>query len=201
MSTKFTFAVACLFLALPAVGQKQKQVKFEITPPVQAELDKWKATAFKWANDPFVVGWVVKANAKGPYEGVDNKAWKKLSKKSPKVLPLRLNPVAKHLSKKMKASAGAVSEMFLNGDKGHKVCFAAKTSSYIHAGKSKFDVPFKQNKFWQGKPEADKSTKTYQVQISVPVHAAGDKKKPRIGVLVLGINLSHLAKVAARPAK
>ncbi len=179
----------------PARAQDQKEIEFKITPALQAELDSWKQTAIEWVADPTLVAAVQEANAAGPIEDMDKKAWTKLPENSRVVASLTMNPVAKALIAKMKETKGAVSEVFLNGDKGHKVAFAQKTSSYIHAGKSKFDVPFTTLKPWQGKPEADKSTFTHQIQISVPVlepkNADGTAQKP-VGVLVLGINLSYL---------
>ena len=64
-----------------------------------------------------------------------------------------------------------------------------KTSSYIHKGQPKFDVPYVYGKPWQGQPEFDESSQSHQVQVAVPVLADG---KP-IGVLVVGVNLTKLA--------
>jgi hypothetical protein len=74
------------------------------------------------------------------------------------------------------------------------VAFVEKTTSYIHVGSAKFDVPFGTGKSWQGKPEFDESSQTYAVQVAVPILADGKT----IGVLVAGINLSHLEKVARK---
>ena len=70
------------------------------------------------------------------------------------------------------------------------MAFVEKTSSYIHNGQPKFDVPFSSGKAWQGKPEFDESSQAYAVQVSVPVLAEG---KP-IGVLVVGVNLEKVTK-------
>ena len=183
----------------PSLAQDQRVVEFEITPAVQQELEHWKTLAADWAADPKVVSAVREANAKGPMPGMDNSQWKQLPKTSKEVLVLQMNDCAKDLVARMKESKGAVSEVFLNGDQGDKVAFAEKTSSYIHAGKSKFDVPFQKHMAWQGEPEADKSTMTYQIQISVPVFEPNATETTAIGALVLGIDLSHLSHIAASP--
>ncbi len=89
-------------------------------------------------------------------------------------------------------SFGAYPEAFLSAAQGEKVAFIEKTTSYIHKGAPKFDVPFGSLKAWQGQPEFDESSQSHQIQISVPVLAEGKA----VGVLVVGINLSKLEKLA-----
>ena len=196
-----------LVVAMPSppaafsLPQEQKVVEFQITPEVQTELDRWKKVAAEWVADKEIVAAVQKANVAGPIEGMTEKAWKELKPGARRVLELKMNPTAQRLIAHMSASGGAVSEIFLNGDQGHKIAFADKTSSYIHLGKSKFDVPVQTLKPWQGKPEADKSAYTYQVQISVPVleplrEGQDPTERKAIGVLVVGINLTHLEAIA-----
>jgi len=174
-------------LPLAALAQS-----FEITPAVQAEIEKQKQVVAGWAADPAIVGAVKEHNAKGLLAGMDNPKWKSTRRSDETVKAFQANPAGRFLKAKLDASSGAFSEAFLNGDKGHKAAFAEKTTSYIHAGSAKHDVPFGTAKSWQGKPEFDESSQTYALQISVPVNDGGTV----IGSLVVGVNLAHLEKIA-----
>ena len=165
---------------------------FEMTAPVQAELDKQKVAIAKWAAEPTIVAAVKEQNSKGPLAGMDNATWKTTRRTDPAVKAFQASPAGQLLRTRVDGGAGTYNEAFLNGAKGEKVAFVEKTTSYIHAGQAKFDVPFGTGKAWQGKPEFDDSSQTHAIQISVPVLADG---KP-IGVLVVGVNLTHLEKVA-----
>lgn len=168
--------------------------EFQISEKVQAELEKRKTDLSALAANAVIVGAVKDQNGKGPIAGLDNPKWKVTKRSDPMVKALQDCPAGKFLKEKADASGGAYSEAFLNASQGEKVAFIEKTSSYIHKGSPKFDVPFNDNKAWQGKPEFDESTQTYAVQVSVPVLDGG---KP-IGALVVGINLTHLEKVAGK---
>ena len=183
------FVLATVMAALPALGFA---VDFEITSDVQSELDRQKTFAASWAADPVIVLAVKEWNRKGPLAGMDNPTWKSKRSSEAIVKQFRTNPAGELLRAKLRASGGALTEAFLNGAKGEKVAFVEKTTSYIHAGQAKHDVPFGTGKAWQGKPEFDESTQTYAVQIAVPVLDAGAP----IGSLVVGVNLSHLKRVA-----
>jgi hypothetical protein len=125
---------------------------------------------------------------------MDNARWKVTRRTDPLVKGLQGGPAGRFLRGRLDASGGTFSEAFLSARHGEKVAFAEKTTSYIHAGQAKFDVPFASGKPWQGKPEFDESSQTYAVQIALPVLADGKA----IGVLVVGINLSHLETVARK---
>jgi len=178
-------------LAMTVVAQEPEK-KFEITPEVQQQIDGWKKTVAEWTADPKITAAVVDQNKKGPLEGMDNKKWKALRRRSTEVDVFTGNDAAKQIEAKAKATNGVVSEAFLNAQKGEKVAFLEKTSSYLHAGSPKFDQPFEKLQPWQGKPEFDESSQTYAVQISVPVMDPKDPKKA-IGVLVVGLNLTQMA--------
>lgn len=184
--------VAGLFVAILPIAALASS--FEMTPAVQAELDKQKQVVAGWAADPVIVGAVKEHNAKGPIPGMDNPKWKTTRRSDDVVKAFQASEAGRLLKSKLDASGGAFSEAFLNGAKGEKVAFVEKTTSYIHAGQAKHDVPFGTGKAWQGKPEFDESSQTYAVQISVPVMEGG---KP-IGSLVVGVNLTHLEKVAKK---
>jgi hypothetical protein len=167
---------------------------FEMTAAVQGQLDKEKAVVAGWALDPVIVKAVKEQNGKGPITGMDNPKWKSTRRSDPVIQAFQESAAGRFLKGKIEASNGMFSEAFLSAAQGEKVAFAEKTTSYIHKGQAKFDVPFASGKSWQGNPEFDESAQTYQIQISVPVLADG---KP-IGVLVTGVNLSHLEKIAKK---
>ena len=179
--------VAVLFVLVAVV---ERAASFEMTPAVQAELDKMKAVIAGWATDPVIVKAVVAQNGKGPIEGMDNAKWKTVRRADAVVKELQSNPAGMYLRSKLDGSSGMFTEAFLSAAQGEKVAFVEKTTSYIHKGQAKFDVPFGGAKSWQGKAEFDESAQTYQIQISVPV--LQDAKS--VGVLVVGVNLEKLAK-------
>jgi len=167
---------------------------FEMTPATQAEIDKYKAVIAGWAADPVIVSAVKEQNGKGPIPGMDNPKWKTSRRSDPIVKALQDNFAGKLLKAKLEGSGGVYTEAFLSAAQGEKVAFAEKTTSYIHMGQSKFDVPFTTGKAWQGKPEFDESAQTYQLQISTPVLAGGKS----IGVLVVGVSLAQLEKAGKK---
>jgi hypothetical protein len=168
--------------------------RFELTAAVQAELDRQKTVAASWAAHPVIVEAVVRQNRKGPIAGMDNRRWRVIRRSDPVVTALQESPAGRFLKKRMAESQGAVSEAFLSAAQGEKVAFVEKTTSYIHKGSAKFDVPLGTRRAWQGGPEFDESTQTYAIQIAVPVLADGRA----IGALVVGVNLAYLQKVAGR---
>ncbi len=167
---------------------------FEITPAIQAELDRQKKVIAGWAADPVIVKAVGEQNAKGPLPGMDNSKWKLVRRSDPLVRAFQSNAAGQFLRSKMEASGGLVTEAFLSAAQGEKVAFAEKTTSYIHKGMPKFDVPFTTRSAWQGRPEFDESAQTYQIQISVPVLVDGQPA----GALVVGISLSQLERQAKK---
>ena len=170
------------------------QAKFEITPGMQAELDRQKTVIAGWAANPTIVNAVLEQNKRGPIAGMDNPKWKQTRRSDAVVVGFQSNAAAQFLKAKVEDAKGTNNEAFLSASHGEKVAFIEKTTSYIHVGQGKFDVPFGTGKSWQGQPEFDESSQTYAVQISVPVLADG---KP-IGALVVGVNLTHLQGVAKK---
>ena len=164
---------------------------FEITSVIQAELEKQKKVIAAWAAEPGIIAAVKEQNSRGPIPDMDNAKWKTIRRSDPIVKAFQTNPAGQLLRTKVDGSGGVFSEAFLNAARGEKVGFAEKTTSYIHAGQPKYDVPFTSGKAWQGKAEFDESAQTHQIQISVPVLAEG---KP-IGVLVVGVNLAHIERL------
>lgn len=167
---------------------------FEMTPAVQIELDKMKTVVSGWAGDSAIVKAVTEQNGKGPIAGIDNAKWKTIRRSDDVVKEFQNNAAGKYLKSKLDASQGMFTEAFLNAAQGEKVAFVEKTTSYIHKGAAKFDVPFGSGKSWQGQAESDESAQTYQIQISVPVQSGGKA----IGALVVGVNLTQLEKLGKK---
>ena len=172
----------------------ERAAGFEMTPAVQSELDKLKTVVARWAADAAIVKAVTDQNGKGPIAGMDNAKWKTARRSDGAVKELQNNPAGKYLKSKLDSSGGAFTEAFLSAAQGEKVAFVEKTTSYIHKGQAKFDVPLGGAKSWQGKAEFDESAQTYQIQVSVPVLDAGKI----IGVLVAGVNLTYLEKLTKK---
>lgn len=166
---------------------------FEVTPAVQKEIDKHVEVVKGWAADPVVVKAVEAQNAKGPIAGMDNAKWKTVRRSDDLVKGFQTCDAGKFLKAKADAAGDAYPEAFLSAAQGEKVAFIEKTTSYIHKGAAKFDVPFG-GKVWQGQPEFDESSQTHQIQIGVPVVSGGKS----VGVLVVGINLTKLEKSAKK---
>lgn len=180
MKTIFSTILACTLAA--AVHAEEK-----LTPEMQQTLDAQKVVIAKWAANRVIVDAVIAQNAKGPIPGMSNAKWKTLKTNDQIVQAFLNNPAGKWLAQKLQESDGFFTEAFLNAQNGEKVAFAAKPTSYLHAGTSKFDVAIK-NKTWQGKPEFDESAKTDEIQISTPVIYGNDP----IGVLVVGVSMKKL---------
>ncbi len=167
---------------------------FEITPPIQKELDRHIEVVKGWAANPVIVKAVLAQNEKGPIAGMDNAKWKTVRRSDDLIKGFQTNEAGQFLWQKCTESHGTYAEAFLSAEKGEKVAFFEKTTSYIHKGMPKFDAPFNTGKPWQGQPEFDESSQTHQVQVSVPVVNGGRS----IGVLVVGVSLSNLEKTVKK---
>ncbi len=167
---------------------------FEITPAIQKELDRSIEVVRGWAADPAIVKAVLAQNEKGPLPGMDNTKWKTVRRSDDLIKGFQRSEAGQFLTKRCTESNGRYSEAFLSAERGEKVAFFEKTTSYIHKGMPKFDVPFNTGKAWQGQPEFDESSQTHEVQVAVPVLTGG---KP-IGVLVVGVSLAELEKTVKK---
>lgn len=185
---------AILFVLVVVGGAGAGEKAPEIAPGVQVELDKQKTVIAKWAASPEVVRAVKDQNTKGPIKGMDNAKWKTLRSGELVVRGFQHNPAANFLKAKMKEGGTLYTETFLSASQGEKVAFAEKTTSYIHKGSAKFDVPFQTGKPWQGQIEVDESSRMSNIQISVPVVDGGKS----IGVLVVGVSVNNLERLTKR---
>lgn len=158
-----------------------------ITPEIQAALDQQAQVIAQWAANPVLINAVKAQNAKGPVDGVTNAQWRKTPPETPLIQSFQKSPAGVWLAKKMAASNGVIREAFLSGAQGEKVAFVEKPTLYLHKGDPKFEVPMT-GKPWQGKPEWDKSSSAYSVQLTTPVL---DRGKP-IGMLAVGVSMKAL---------
>jgi hypothetical protein len=166
---------------------------FEVTPAVQKEIDRHVEVVKAWAVSPALVKAVEAQNAKGPIAGMDNAKWKSVRRSDDLVKAFQSCEAGKFLKAKADEAKDAYPEAFLSASQGEKVAFIEKTTSYIHKGNPKYDVPFG-GKVWQGQPEFDESSQSHQIQVGVPVVSGGKA----IGVLVVGVNLTKLQKTAQK---
>ena len=141
----FPLALALIVTALVPV----RASAIDITPGIQAELDRLKQALGKWAADPLIVHAVKEQNAKGPIQGMDNAKWKTIRRSDPIVQGMIHSPAGEALKKMIASSGDTLDKAFLNGVQGEKVAFAEKTISYLHKGQEKFDVPMSTGKPWQ----------------------------------------------------
>ena len=158
-----------------------------LEPAVQAKVDAMTKEIQALAASPAIVDATKAYNAaalSADAAAMTQDKWKSLSVLDPFVRSFQKNPTGEFLKSK---KTDVMSEAFLSGADGNKIAFLAKTSSFCHKGKPKFDVPMT-GKTWQGPVEVDESSGVQQVQVAVPVLDGG---KP-IGVLVAGISISKL---------
>lgn len=192
---KTGFETKFVMVGLLLVAAAAPAAALEITPAVQAEIDKQIALVAEWAADPIVVAAVKEQNTKGPIAGMDNAKWKATRRSDPAVQALVNNPAGKLLKQKIQASGGGLDKAFVSAAQGEKVAFAEKTISYVHKGQEKFDAPMSTGKPWHmQKPWFDESLQGYAIQVAVPVLDGG---KP-IGVIVASVPLAHLEKIAKK---
>jgi hypothetical protein len=168
---------------------------FDLTPAVQAEIDRQKAAVVSWATHPVVVAAVREQNSRGPIAGMDNAKWKTVRRGDPIVQALAGSPAARFLQARIDGSGGALDKAFINAARGEKVAFAEKTISYLHKGQEKFDAPMATGRPWQmAQPWFDESLQGYAVQVAAPVIDGGKV----VGVVVASVPLAHLEKIAKR---
>ena len=125
MKTKLNLLVAIL-LFLAAIAERAWG--FEMTPVVQAELEKMKTQISGWAGDSVIVKAVTEQNGKGPIAGMDNAKWKTIRRSDDAVKEFQNNAAGKYLKSKFDASGGTFTEAFLNAAQGEKVAFVEKTT-------------------------------------------------------------------------
>ena len=92
MTQKAKFLTGLVLVgALGLFAIEAAAASFEITPAIQAELDKQKAVVAKWVAAPAIVSAVAEQNRKGPIAGMDNAKWKVTRRNDPMVTGFQSN--------------------------------------------------------------------------------------------------------------
>jgi hypothetical protein len=179
-------AFVLAFALATVVGLGAPTAAAAVDPAMQAKIDAQVKTIQVWASDPAIVNAVKAQNANPPaaHKAMTQEKWASLTGFDPFVLSFTGNPAAAVLKAKKDAAA---SEAFISAADGTKVAFLAKTTSWIHKGKPKHDVPMT-GKTWQGEVETDQSTGLQQIQVAVPVLDGGKA----IGSVVVGLQVARL---------
>lgn len=177
----FSWLGVALLVALPSF----LRADLKVTPGLQAKLDQTRVKILELARDPVLIEALVLQNQMGPLSEMTPRLWRRQRRSSKRIKAFQKNPAGKLLRNFVRESGGEFSEAFLSAERGEKAAFFEKTTSYIHKGQPKFDVPFGTGEVWQGQPEFDESSQKYQVQISVPVR----KRSKTLGVLVVGVSI------------
>ena len=117
-----------------------------------------------------------------------DKAW--MAGTSPMIKELQENKVGKFLKNIVVQQSDTYSEVFLTDDQGANVACYPATSDYWQGDEEKFTKSYDNGKgaVYVGPASYDESTKTNEVQISVPM-MYNDKA---IGVLIIGVKVSVL---------
>jgi hypothetical protein len=183
-----------LAVALSCVLAGRARATFDVTAALQKELDRQIVQIKAWAADPLLVKTVLWKNQMGPLNGMDNEKWKTVRRSDDLIRSYMGNDAGKLLARKLEGSNGLYVRAFVCGTRGEQVALTEKTENYLYAGQPRFDFPFRTAMPWQGPPELDTDTDTYDIQIAAPVLSFG---KP-IGVLVVGVNLTKLEKTIGK---
>jgi NitT/TauT family transport system substrate-binding protein len=158
-----------------------------ITEGTKSVLDNYIMLLKKWAENPTMVNAVRMQNAKNvsleEIKEIDRE-WIAGDKKELAVR-LQKNSAGLFLHGKIKENKGTLAELFLCDSKGAVVGEYPKTTDYWQGDEKKFTECYNggNGKVFVGPLVNDESTKSFSVQISVPVREKGKT----IGVLIAGI--------------
>ncbi len=159
----------------------------KITEKTKTLLDKYLIILKKYAENPTIVNAVEVQNAKNvPLREIKaiDREWTAGGKKELAVR-LQKNSVGLFLHEKIKENKESLAELFLCDRKGAIVGEYPKTTDYWQGDEKKFIECYNggNGKVFVGPLVYDESTKSFSVQISVPVRDGGKT----IGALIAGI--------------
>jgi len=178
--------VAILFLVGSAGALAQEVATTDLSPRMQSIVKAHASIILEWANSPLLLNALQKQNEQGMSMGdvlTIDAQWSDDGYK-PLVDALLANDVSQYLQQKV-ASSPLYMEAFLCDKKGAIVGLYPKTTDYWQGDEDKFIKSYVggEGRIIYGPLRFDESTKTYSVQISVPVNEWNDT----YGVLVVGI--------------
>ena len=171
----------------------------ELTPELKERLQADAKVIEAWVAMPIFIDAVKSQNAKKlalDQIKASDAEWIKIqkAKEKPNALMEQIlaHPVGEWLRQKNVESKGSYPEAFLCDNQGANVAVSKFTSDYWQGDEEKWIASFNNGKgaVFFGPPEFDDSTKSMQVQVSVPVMDQGKA----IGVLVVGVKFSTLKK-------
>ena len=159
----------------------------EINPAFQKIIENRLKIIQRYAIDPLIINTVRKQNAKAAeMEKIKQIDKKWMAGEEDKFIKTVLNSNAsKYLRRKVRSNKLLYSEAFLCDRQGALVGAYPRTSDYWQGDEKKFIDCFNKgnSRVVIGSMEFDKSTKSYSVQVSVPVKDADTT----IGVLIVGL--------------
>lgn len=166
-------------------------------PPSNSEImDALKAkvtTIQKIAAKPIIVDATKQQNAQNlnldQIQKMDQE-WMSSKALSPLKASMYESPAGAYLKNLVLASQGQYNEAFLTDNKGANVAAYPITTDYWQGDEEKFSQSFGsgQGQVYISPVKYDESSQTNAAQISVPVL---DEKNQSIGVLIVGISLTH----------
>jgi hypothetical protein len=181
-------SILCL-VAGGALGQSV--TKTVLTPAQQSAVEAQARQFLTWGRDPELIRAVKDQNAKKLTVDQIQKAdadWT-AGKSDARIWELMGNPCAQRLRALMKSQSSLV-EAFVMDNQGALVCSNKQTSDYWQGDEAKWQKSYNGGKgqIFIDQPRYDMSTRTVQVQVSVPVKDG----EATIGALTVGLDPAKL---------
>lgn len=180
----------CLGLAATA-GQAA-----DYTPAMQSYLE---SDIMVWAADPVILEAIRAQNAmSAAYDQAQidtlDTAWRAEvgASATPTITPVLTSAAAEFLRGKVKASGGAITEIFLMDAKGLNVAVSDTTSDYWQGDEDKFTMtyPLGAGAVHLGEVEMDESSQRYQGQVSITI--ADPATGEVLGAMTVGLDAESL---------
>ncbi len=188
---RITLILMLFLLNIPAYGERAISQK-EIQNLLSAKIANIKLMA----SFQEIIQSVAEQNAKrtplNKIKEIDEQ-WISTKELTPFKFSLQETKVGKFLRGIISLNESVYNEAFLTDNQGANVAAYPVTSDYWQGDETKWIASFNNGdgKVYIGSVEFDESTDVYAIQISVPVI----DKNQTIGVLVMGIKLSHLERM------
>jgi hypothetical protein len=145
----------------------------EITPAMQARVDRYKKNLVVWAANPLVIAAAKESNNKGRIAGMSNAQWGALSEADPIVTRLNQNALGKQIAKWEEDKA--FEKLNIRDEKGYLAAFSIKNSKpflYNNGGRPAFVHGLK-GAWSASEVQPDPTTHKKAVQISAPIIGEG----------------------------
>lgn len=193
---KFIIAVFLIFFILPIVVIAAPYDLSRVDAPKKIQK-LIKEDILNWINNKIIVDAINKANkthAKRTSVQIKkaDKKWRAAKGINNTMKKYLSSKAAKYLKDVQKRSKGVYSEIFIMDYQGCNVAMSDKTSDFWQGDELKFVRAYKDGNgsIFVDKIHYDESTRTYSIQVSLPV--IDPKTKKVIGVITIGIDMSKL---------